>query len=185
MVKHEDYYRGSIDRCHIQNLSEWLLFFLSFRDLKQYLSLGLILTLMMYFVSWGQSFVRQLYCASVTVVQDFNFFGYSSLAIFSRILRTRSQGVPFWCEQLLIDMASRKQIIIVNHDGDLKMLGNSISPNKDQITRLANHEEFTAEESKRKKSFFLTTDLVCILVFKLPCMSTFAVVRNIVCPLLL
>ncbi|KAJ8298503.1 hypothetical protein KUTeg_025034 [Tegillarca granosa] len=76
-----------------------------------------------------------------------------------RILRARTHGVPFWCEQLLIDMASRKQIVIVDSDGDLKMLENSISPNKDQILRLANHDQFTTEEAKRKNSFFLTTDI--------------------------
>ncbi|KAJ8316976.1 hypothetical protein KUTeg_004880 [Tegillarca granosa] len=75
------------------------------------------------------------------------------------ILRARTHGVPFWCEQLLIDMASRKQIVIVDSDGDLKMLENSISPNKDQILRLANHDQFTTEEAKRKNSFFLTTNI--------------------------
>lgn len=52
------------------------------------------------------------------------------------MLRERTQGVPYWCEQLLIDMTEKKQLIVTYDDGSSTMRENTIAPNAAQLKRV-------------------------------------------------
>lgn len=52
------------------------------------------------------------------------------------MLRERTQGVPYWCEQLLIDMTEKKQLIVTYDDGSSTMRENTIAPNAAQLKKV-------------------------------------------------
>lgn len=52
------------------------------------------------------------------------------------MLRERTQGVPYWCEQLLIDMTEKKQLIVFYDDGSSTMRENTIAPNAAQLKKV-------------------------------------------------
>ena len=54
-----------------------------------------------------------------------------------RLLKERAQGVPYWCEQLLVDMAEKKQILVVSDTGSSSQYEDTIAPVPNQIRRLS------------------------------------------------
>ena len=52
------------------------------------------------------------------------------------MLRERAQGVPYWCEQLLLDMTEKKQLIVTYDDGSNAMRENTIAPNAAQLKKV-------------------------------------------------
>lgn len=52
------------------------------------------------------------------------------------MLLERTQGVPYWCEQLLIDMTEKKQLIVTYDDGSSTMRENTIAPNAAQLKKV-------------------------------------------------
>lgn len=52
------------------------------------------------------------------------------------MLRERAQGVPCWCEQLLLDMTEKKQLIVTYDDGSNAMRENTIAPNAAQLKKV-------------------------------------------------
>ncbi|XP_062574125.1 adenylate cyclase type 10-like isoform X2 [Saccostrea cucullata] len=58
------------------------------------------------------------------------------------MLRERTQGVPYWCEQLLLDMTEKNQLIITYDDGSTAMRQNTIAPKAAQLEKVFSDHSF-------------------------------------------
>ena len=88
------------------------------------------------------------------------------------MLRERAQGVPYWCEQLLLDMTEKKQLIVTYDDGSNAM--STIAPNAAQLKKvfsdhsleeiLDENDNDEIEYNRVSSSFKVKEDEVLLLI---------------------
>ncbi|CAG2250808.1 unnamed protein product [Mytilus edulis] len=73
-----------------------------------------------------------------------------------RLLKERCHGVPYWCEQVLIDMVEKRQLMILETEEGSHIEESTIAPNANHIKRIQYRAEHPAAEFKQLNDIFLT-----------------------------
>ena len=77
-----------------------------------------------------------------------------------RLLKERCHGVPYWCEQVLIDMVEKRQLMILETEEGSHIEESTIAPNANHIKRIQYRAEHPAAEFKQLNDIFLTATSV-------------------------
>ncbi|CAC5390739.1 unnamed protein product [Mytilus coruscus] len=91
-----------------------------------------------------------------------------------RLLKERCHGVPYWCEQVLIDMVEKKQLMILETEEGSHIEESTIAPNANHIKRIQHRAEHPAAEFKQLNDIFITaTSIESLMDSKEPTSANF------------